>query len=140
MAHGAIEDARGDAVCVLSEIEQFAVEAHLATRAQRFVGNDRLKHVLGDVAHRRGAGRLIVGLALDGIAPGQQAAQFLAGKTGGPDIVGHQLVRRGGGDDRGFNPRIAVNLDGALVGDMRPRAVGGPAIFVDQQAFDAIAR
>ncbi|MNZ92732.1 hypothetical protein D3C78_1117670 [compost metagenome] len=92
-----------------------------------------------DIAHRRRAGRLIIGLALYRVAPGQQTAQFLASKTGGPHVVGHQFVRRGGGNDLGFNSRVAEHFDSALIGDVCPWAVGRPAVLVDQQAFDAIA-
>ncbi|MNJ33316.1 hypothetical protein D3C77_280000 [compost metagenome] len=141
LAPGAsIEYAGGYAVSVLGEVQQFVVEAHFATGAQRFIGQNRFHQVLGDVAHRRRAGQFIVRLALDGVTPGQQAPQLLAAETGGPDVIGHQFVGTCSGDHLWLDPGIAKNFHGALIGDVRTRAIGSPAVLVDQQVANAIAR
>ena len=116
----------------------FGVEPDPAAARRRVPDDDRLEQRLREVAVLRRAGHRVVGLAGGMRAPGADAADLVAGQAGAEDRVAHQLVRRRLGPDVRLDAEVAEDLDGALVGDVRPRGVRRPPVLGDDHVVDAV--
>ncbi|MDT4843017.1 hypothetical protein FQZ97_769340 [compost metagenome] len=125
-------------VRVLPHRHQLGVEKETGAALARRVEQDGLHQVLWDVAHRRGAGQLVVGAPLGPGAPGLQARDLGAGEAGGPHVVAHQVVGRGRLHHALLDAEVAKYLHRALVGDVRARRVGGAGKAGERQGLDAL--
>ena len=75
-------------------------------------------------------------------APAVHPAEFLAGKADAEHVLAHQVLRRWRAVGLGLDlaAKVAQHLHRALVGDMRARRVGQPAVAVHDHVLDAVAR
>jgi hypothetical protein len=84
----------------------------------------------------------MLGLRQRVVAPAFHPADLLARKAFAEDVLAHQILM--GGEQVGLVldllAEIAQHLHGALVGDMRARRVGKPAVAVHRHVLDAVAR
>jgi hypothetical protein len=116
----------------LDDLDEFGGEPDVGTVVASGREDDRLEEVLGDVAHlRRARGGVVPGPVRPG-APGLEAGDLLVGETGRPNVVAHEFVRGRHGPYVAFDPQIAEYLDGALIGDVRPRGMGGTGVAGDR--------
>src|SRR4051794_4870318 len=127
-----------DGVVVLHEAEVLGVEPDPAAALRRMPDQQLLQQRLRQVAVHRGAGQPVVGLAGRVRAPGADPADLVAREAGAEHGVAHELVRRAAGDDLVLDAEVPEDLDGPLVGDVRPRGVGRPPVLRDDEVLDPV--
>jgi hypothetical protein len=117
---------------------------HAGLRAARAGGleQERLHEGLRQIVHHRRRGKQMLGLRHGVVAPAFHAADLFARKAFAEDVLAHQVLMRGEhiGLVLDLVAEIAQHLHGALVGDVRARRVGKPAIAVHRHVLDAVGR
>ncbi len=118
-------DPDGDGVGVLAQRDHFVVEPDVGAEVAGVLEHDRLEDVLGDVAHlARARGPVLADPVVAG-APRHHPRQLAPGERGREDLLPHEVVRKGSGHDAFLDAEVPQDLDGPLVGDVRPRRVRG---------------
>ena len=128
-----LADDAGDAVLVLREADELPpepdVSAHVPCRRQEH----RFQHGLRAVRHRLRTRRAVVGGPLGAGPPRFRSGDLQARQGGHPQVVGHQVLRRGDRVEPVADPQMPEDLDGALVDDVRARRVGRAPVPLDDQ-------
>jgi hypothetical protein len=106
-------------------------EPRLGTARGRVLDQDRLQVGLRDVADQARAGELVVRFPGGVGTPSTDPADLLARDGRAEHRVADELVRRGVRLDLILDAEVAEDLHRPLVGDVRPRRVGGPAVLGD---------
>jgi hypothetical protein len=135
-----VEDPDVDAAVVLGVREVLGRELRLRPPHRRVPGEDRLEIVLRDVDRQARRGELIVGLPRRAGSPRADPADLLPRDRGAEDRVTDQVVGCGVGQHLVLDAQVAEDLHGPLVGDVRPRRVGGPPVLGDHDVRDAERR
>ena len=137
-----VEHHRRHPIRILHMAAVFARHPRLRSPRAGGLEQQRLHEGLRQVVHPGRRRQQVLGLTVRCHAPACHPAQLFADQTFAEHVFAHQLLV--GGVHVGLmldlGAKIAQNLHRALVGDMRARAVGEPAIAVDRHVFNAIAR
>src|SRR5487761_370954 len=131
VAGEAISHGGRDPGLVLGVAQVLGGEPGLGTARRGVLHQDRLKVGLRDVADQARRCLLVVGLAGRVGAPGEDAADLLAGDARAEDGVADQCVRRGVREHLVLDAEVAEDLHRPLVGDVRARRVGRPPVLRD---------
>ena len=138
----AIEAGGGHAVAVLDMAEVFRRHPRLRAAAASRAEEYRLHEGLRQIDHVARRCELMLGARERMLAPAFHAADFLARKALAEHVLAHQVLMHA--VHVGFRldivPQVAQHLHAALVGYVRARRVGQPALPVHGHVPDAVAR
>ena len=137
VAGQAVAHGHGHAVVVLDQADVLRVEPDPRAAVGGVADQDRLEQRLRQVAGLARARQRVVGLARGVRAPGAHAADLVPGQARAEHGVAHQSLRRAVGQDVVLDAEVAHDLDRALVGDVRARRVGRPAVLGDDDVVHA---
>ena len=126
-------DDAGDAVLILREAGELPPEPDVGAHVPGGRQQHRFQHGLRAVRHRLGTGRAVVGGPLGAGPPRFRSGDLQARQRGHPQVVGHQVLRRGDRVEPVADPQVPEDLDRALVDDVRARRVGGASVPLDDQ-------
>ncbi len=117
----------------MTDRHHLVIEADVGAKGTGGVEQDRLKNVLRGVAHLTRAGRGVVGATVVAGAPRHHATNLASGKRRRKDLFAHQMPGQRASHDATFDPKVAEDLHGALIGDMCAGRIGRRAVLGDGQ-------
>ena len=128
----------GHTVGVLLEREVLSVEADPRPTGGGVAEQDRLHQGLRTVADTRRACERIVRHPTRVRAPRTQPSKLLSDQARAEHVIAHKLLGRGLLDDFRLDAHVAQDFHSALVRDVRPRRVRGPAVLGEHHILHAI--
>jgi hypothetical protein len=129
-----------DAVAVLAIRNELMPHPHVAARLDHRVHQKRLKDGLRTVDHRTRARRRVIPRAFVARAPRLETSDLGSSEGGDPEIVAHQLMRRGDTKQLFLKAQVPHDLDRALVDDVCARGVGRTRVLLYNEAVDPVLR
>ena len=133
-------DDAGDAILILREVSELPPEPDVGAEVPGGPEEHRFQHGLRAVRHRLGTRHPVVGGPLGAGPPRFRSGDLQAGQGGHPQVVGHQVLRRGDRVEPVADPQMPEDLDGALVDDVRARRVGGAPVPLDEKMPHPVPR
>src|SRR6266567_1611455 len=128
----------GHTIGVLLEREVLSVETDPRPTGGGVAEQDRLHQGLRTVADTRRACERIVRHPAWVRAPRTQPSKLLSDQARAEHVIAHKLLGRGLLDDFRRDAHVAQDFHSALVRDVRPRRVRGPAVLGEHHILHAI--
>ncbi len=135
-----LPDDAGDPILALREAGELPPEPDVSARVPCRPQEHRFQHGLRAVRHRLRTRHPVVGDPLGAGPPRFRSHDLQAGQSSDPQVVGHQVLRRGDRVEPVADPQVPEDLDGALVDDVGARRVGGSPVPLDDQMAYPVPR
>jgi hypothetical protein len=142
LAGQAVETGGGHAVRILHMAQIFCRHPGLGAARTGGLEQERLHEGLRQVDHHRRRRQLMLGPGERMIAPALHPADLFACKALAEHVLAHQILVRAEHIGLGLDllAQIPQHFHGALVGNVRARRVGQPAVAVHRHVLYAVGR
>ncbi len=142
LAGHTIQAGRRHAVAILNVAQIFSIHPRVAAALTSGLEQQGFHEGLRQIVHKRRAAHQMFGFGQGMRAPAFHTTYLFACEAFAKDVLAHQLLLGGKKICLLFDlmAEIAQHLHRALVGDMRTRCVGKPAIAIDHHILDPVTR